>query len=74
MRIGKESEREREKLYDSGELNPNNAQLIFATHDTNLLKYGNYRRDQIYFVEKGNDGAYEIYSLVEYKEEGKTIR
>ena len=62
------------KLFNSKEFNPHNAQLIFATHDTNLLFYGNYRRDQIYFVEKDKYGASEMYSLVEYKEEGKTIR
>jgi hypothetical protein len=38
------------------------------------LYYGRYRRDQIYFAEKNKHGASEIYSLVEYKEEGKTIR
>lgn len=58
----------------SREFNKNNAQLIFTTHDTNLLCYGKYRRDQIYFVEKDKYGASEMYSLVEYKEEGKTIR
>lgn len=62
------------KLFNSKEFNRNNAQLIFATHDTNLLNYGNYRRDQIYFVEKNKYGESEMYSLVEYKEEGKTIR
>lgn len=62
------------KLFNSSEFNRNNAQLIFATHDTNLLYYGNYRRDQIYFVEKDSYGASDMYSLVEYKEEGKTIR
>ncbi|MCT1531320.1 ATP-binding protein [Sphingobacterium daejeonense] len=62
------------KLFNSSEFNRNNAQLIFATHDTNLLYYGNYRRDQIYFVEKDEYGASDIYSLVEYKEDGKTIR
>lgn len=62
------------KLFNSTEFNVKNAQLIFATHDTNLLNYGNYRRDQIYFVEKNKYGASEMYSLVEYKEEGKTIR
>ena len=62
------------KLFNSAEFNRKNAQLIFATHDTNLLNYGNYRRDQIYFVEKDKYGASEMYSLVEYKEEGKTIR
>ncbi len=62
------------KLFNSRELNQNNAQLIFATHDTNLLYYGNYRRDQIYFVEKDTYGSSDMYSLVEYKEEGKTVR
>lgn len=62
------------KLFNSADLNKQNAQLIFATHDTNLLNYGKYRRDQIYFVEKNKYGASEMYSLVEYKEEGKTIR
>ncbi|RKD15150.1 hypothetical protein BCY91_06415 [Pelobium manganitolerans] len=62
------------KLFNSREFNQNNAQLIFATHDTNLLYYGNYRRDQIYFVEKDTYGSSNMYSLVEYKEEGKTIR
>lgn len=62
------------RLFNSQEFNQKNAQLIFATHDTNLLYYGKYRRDQIYFVEKNKYGASEMYSLVEYKEEGKTIR
>jgi len=45
-----------------------NAQLIFATHDTNLLSFGKFRRDQIYFVEKDKFGASDLYSLAEYKE------
>lgn len=62
------------RLFHSNESNRNNAQLIFATHDTNLLYYGNYRRDQVYFVEKDKYGSSEMYSLVEYKEDGKSIR
>ena len=46
--------------------NPNNAQLIFATHDTNLLSYSNLRRDQIYFAEKNNWESTEIYSLSDF--------
>jgi hypothetical protein len=61
-------------LFNSTEANPLNAQLIFATHDTNLLTYGNFRRDQIYFVEKDNQGATSLYSLIEYKENGGTVR
>lgn len=63
------------KLFNSPEFNKTNAQLIFATHDTNLFEYGHYRRDQIYFVEKDVYGASDLYSLVEYKEDGgKKIR
>jgi uncharacterized protein len=58
------------QLFHSADKNPNNAQLIFATHDTNLLTYGNFRRDQIYFVEKDKYGGSDLYSLVEYKEAG----
>jgi hypothetical protein len=61
-------------LFNSSETNPKNAQLIFATHDTNLLTYGNFRRDQIYFVEKDRQGATSLYSLIEYKEKGSTVR
>jgi len=57
-------------LFNSEENNPHNAQLVFATHDTNLLAYGNFRRDQIYFAEKDKEGATSLYSLVEYKEDG----
>jgi len=61
-------------LFNNPETNPKNAQLIFATHDTNLLNYGHFRRDQIYFVEKDRQGATELYSLLEYKENGNTVR
>ncbi|MEK7718162.1 MAG: ATP-binding protein [Bacteroidota bacterium] len=46
--------------------NPNNAQLIFATHDTNLLSYSNLRRDQICFAEKNRWESTEIYSLSDF--------
>lgn len=43
------------------------AQLIFITHDTNLLSADLLRRDQIEFVEKDKYGASHLYSLVEFK-------
>jgi len=46
--------------------NPNKAQLIFATHDTNLLTYSPLRRDQIYFVEKNQWESSELYSLSDF--------
>jgi uncharacterized protein len=53
------------KLFNS-ENNPT-SQLIFVTHDTNLLSKKLFRRDQIWFTEKDKYGATDLYSLVEYK-------
>jgi uncharacterized protein len=59
------------ELFNSAEDNPNGAQLIFATHDTNLLSNKLFRRDQIWFVEKSRLGASCLFSLAEYKEDGQ---
>jgi AAA15 family ATPase/GTPase len=53
-------------LFLNKETNPNNAQLIFATHDTNLLSYSDLRRDQIYFAEKNKWESTEIYALSDF--------
>ena len=55
------------ELFNSNETNTNNAQLVFMTHDTNLLSNKILRRDQIWFMEKNKYGATDLYSLVEYK-------
>ncbi len=54
-------------LINSEKTNPKHAQLIFATHDTNLLSNKFFRRDQIWFVEKDEEGASHLYSLAELK-------
>ena len=54
-------------LFNSSKNNPNNAQLIFAAHDTNILKKEIFRRDQIWFVEKNRFGITDIFSLMEYR-------
>ena len=54
-------------LFNSKELNPKNAQLIFNTHDTNLLGSGLFRRDQIWFTEKDKFGSAKLYSLSDFK-------
>lgn len=51
------------KLFNSTETNPNNAQLFFATHDTNLLSSNLFRRDQIWFAEKDEMEQTDIYSM-----------
>jgi uncharacterized protein len=42
-------------------------QLIFTTHDTNLLDLDLMRRDEIWFVEKSLQGSSSLYSLAEFK-------
>jgi hypothetical protein len=47
--------------------NKQSAQLIFNTHDTNMLSAGILRRDQIWFTEKGPDGSSHLYPLTDFK-------
>lgn len=55
------------ELFHNSEINTNNAQLIFNTHDTNLLTLDIFRRDQIYFVEKDfSNATTDLYSLDEF--------
>jgi AAA15 family ATPase/GTPase len=54
-------------LFNSSISNKKNAQLIFNTHDTNLLDSGLFRRDQIWFSQKDRYGSSKIYSLAEFK-------
>ncbi len=42
-------------------------QLIFVTHDTNLLSSKLLRRDQIDFVEKDKYGASHLFNLLQFK-------
>jgi AAA15 family ATPase/GTPase len=55
------------RMFNGTKSNPTNAQLIVATHDTNLLDKDLMRRDQIWFVEKDPVGSSHLTSLVEYK-------
>lgn len=62
-------------LFMDPKTNKNKAQLIFNTHDTNLLNKKNFRRDQIWFVEKDKTDSTDLYSLVEFiDEQGKKVR
>jgi AAA15 family ATPase/GTPase len=44
------------------------AQIIYTTHNTNLLNLNKLRKDQIYFVNKKEDGSSDLYSLFDYKD------
>lgn len=55
------------QLFNNPKINTKGAQLIFNTHDINLLDLDLFRRDQIYFVEKDNqNGISDLYSLDEF--------
>jgi hypothetical protein len=60
----------REIVITIRENEPNNisAQLIFTTHDTTLLDPELFGRDQVWFTEKDEFGATQLYSLADYKE------
>ena len=61
-------------LFNSPLTNPHNAQLIFTTHYDGILNNGIFRRDQIWFSEKGDLGATALYSLLEFKQNKTAVR
>lgn len=63
------------EMFHSPEINKKGAQLIFATHDTNLLGCDCFRRDQIWFTEKDEKEQTDLYSLVEFRDpDGAKVR
>ncbi len=53
-------------MFHDPEVNKSNAQLIFTTHDTSLLDGAHLRRDQIWFVEKDEEQASNLYPLTDF--------
>ena len=54
------------KMFNNPEINKNNAQLIFTTHDTTLLDDEIFRPDQIWFTEKDNSMT-KLYPLLDFR-------
>lgn len=54
-------------MFHNPDINKNNAQLIYSTHDISMLTKESFRRDQIWFAEKDHRGVSNLYSLAEYK-------
>lgn len=53
--------------FQSKSSNPNNAQIIFTTHNTELMNLELLRKDQLLFVDKKDkDGASELYTISEF--------
>ncbi len=49
------------------------AQLLYTTHNTHLLNTDFLRRDQVYFVNKREDGSSDLYSLFDFKDFRDTL-
>ena len=63
------------ELFNNDKTNPRGAQLIFTTHDTNLLSSKTFRRDQIWFVEKDKMESSDLFCLAEFKDaDGVKVR
>ncbi len=54
------------QLFHNLETNPNNAQLVFTTHETSILNQEIFRRDQIWFCEKDKNQATVLYPLTDF--------
>jgi AAA15 family ATPase/GTPase len=55
------------KLFNSPVSNARNAQLVISCHAVNILTNKIFRRDQIWFCEKDQFGATDLYSLKKYR-------
>ncbi len=62
-------------MFNDLSINRHKAQLIFTSHDLSTMNSKVFRRDEIWFVAKGNAQNSKLYSLVEFKNEnGESVR
>lgn len=62
-------------MFNDKSINRHKAQLIFTSHDLSTMNSEVFRRDEIWFVAKGNAQNSKLYSLVEFKnEKGESVR
>lgn len=62
-------------MFNDMSINKKKAQLIFTSHDLSTMNNEVFRRDEIWFVAKGNAQNSKLYSLVEFKnEKGESVR
>lgn len=63
------------ELFTNMDINKHGAQLIFTSHDLSTMNADVFRRDEIWFVAKGEEQNSKLYSLVEFKtKKGKHAR
>lgn len=62
-------------MFSDMEKNKKGAQLIFTSHDLSTMNSEVFRRDEVWFVAKGNRQNSKLYSLVEFKnKKGESVR
>ena len=62
-------------MFNDMSINKKKAQLIFTSHDLSTMNSEVFRRDEIWFVAKGNAQNSKLYSLVEFKnKKGESVR
>ena len=62
-------------MFNDMSINKKKAQLVFTSHDLSTMNNEVFRRDEIWFVAKGNAQNSKLYSLVEFKnEKGESVR
>ena len=62
-------------MFNDMTINQHGAQLIFTSHDLSTMNSEVFRRDEIWFVAKGNKENSKLYSLVEFKnDKGESVR
>jgi AAA15 family ATPase/GTPase len=55
-------------IFRNQRINRYNAQLIFTTHDVNLLDQNTIRKDQVWFTSKNEQGVSELFSLSDFED------
>ena len=61
------------EIFKNMDINKNQAQLIFTSHDLSTMNNRVFRRDEIWFAAKNDENASELYSLVEFRKENGEI-
>lgn len=59
------------EVFHDPKRNPHGAQLIFTTHDTSLLETAGFRRDQVWFAEKGANQVSSLTPLSDFSPRNK---
>ena len=59
------------EMFKDPQINRHNAQLILTTHNVKLMDEHSLRKDQVWFIQKNEDGQSELFSLAEFDKVGE---